>query len=209
MADGNIMRFVISGLIRYLLICLAGLGVLGAQQSHYSVSEEPAGGPGSPPVVVIRDNNAGVEAAVTPSEGGELSSLRVKFRGAWVELMYRARDYKAAPGFRGKAMFLWPAVGAQYPSGTTPETSCADGSYLVAEGTYPMPCHGFAKGLAWREAGQTADAKGARVTVELRVRVRRSRFANFVCNRANLALSGAIVGKWIFAVLRQKRSSRP
>jgi len=157
------MRFAMS-----FLLGLLGLGTLSAQQSRYSVSEEMASGPGSPPVVVIRDDSAGMEAAVAPSEGGELSSLRVKFHGAWVELLYRARDYKSAPGFRGKAMFLWPAVGAQYPVDTPPEKSCGDGTYPVGGRTYPMPCHGFAKGLPWKEAGHAADATGARVTVELR-----------------------------------------
>ena len=160
------MRFVMPGVIQCLLICLAGRGVLFAQQSRYSVSEEPAGGLGSPPAAVIRDNTAGVEAAVAPSEGGELSSLRVEFRGAWVELLYRAREYGSASGFR-KAPFLWPAVGSQYPAGTIPVTSCGDGTYPIGDRIYPMPCHGFAKGLAWKEAGHTADAKGARVTVAL------------------------------------------
>lgn len=141
---------------------------MAAQQGRYSVSEERASGAGSPQVIVIRDNAAGVEAAVAPSEGGELSSLRVKFRGAWVELLYRARDYGSAPGFRGKASFLWPAVGGQYPVGTTPESACSPGTYLVGGRSYPMPCHGFAKTLAWQETGHSADERGARVSVELR-----------------------------------------
>ena len=110
-----------------------------------------AGGPASPRVVVLRDDAAGMEAAVAPSEGGELTSLRVRFRGAWVELLYRARDYGPAPGFRGKAPFLWPAVGGQYPLGTIPKSACADGTYVVQGRSYAMPCHGFAQSLAWQE----------------------------------------------------------
>jgi D-hexose-6-phosphate mutarotase len=137
-------------------------------QDRYTVSEEDANGPGSPRVVVLRDSVAGVEAAVAPSEGGELSSYKVKFNDQWIELLYRARDYSSRPGFRGKAMQLWPAVGPQYPVGTIPKASCGDGTYPVAGKTYPMPCHGFAKTLPWNEITRSADDKGARVTVELR-----------------------------------------
>jgi gluconolactonase len=141
---------------------------LGFGQDRYTLSEEDASGPGSPRVVVLRDTVAGVEAAVAPSEGGELSSYKVKFNGEWIELLYRARDYSSRPGFRGKAMQLWPAVGPQYPVGTIPKASCGDGTYPVAGKTYPMPCHGFAKTLPWNEISRSADNKGARVTVELR-----------------------------------------
>src|ERR1039458_7506187 len=139
-----------------------------AAQDRYSVTRELASGAGSPQVIVIRDNTAGLEAAIAPSQGGELTSLRVKFKGTWVELLYRARDYGAGTGFRGKASFLWPAVGGQYALGTIPASSCSDGSYAVGDRRYPMPCHGFAKDLPWKESGSAADDGGARVTVELR-----------------------------------------
>ena len=151
-----------------LVACLWGCAAWAAPPVRYSVSEEAAGGSGTPRVVVIRDNTAGVEAAVAPSEGGELTSLRVKFRGAWVELVYRARDYGSDPGFRGKASFLWPVVGGQYPVESNPPGSCADGTYKVGDRSYPMPCHGFAKSMAWEETGRSADQAGARVSVELR-----------------------------------------
>jgi gluconolactonase len=153
----------ISALLAFCLTAHLSFG-----QDRYTVSEEDASSPGSPRVVVLRDNVAGVEAAVAPSEGGELSSYKVKFNGEWVELIYRARDYAPHAGFRGKAMQLWPAVGPQYPVGTIPKTSCGDGTYSVAGKTYPMPCHGFAKSLPWTEVSRSADNKGVRVTVELR-----------------------------------------
>ncbi|MDQ2948347.1 MAG: SMP-30/gluconolactonase/LRE family protein, partial [Acidobacteriota bacterium] len=137
-------------------------------QNRYSVSEEPANGPGSPRVVILRDNLGGVEAAVAPSEGGELSSFRVKFRGQWTELLYHARDYTPGLGFAGKGPLLWPAVGAQYPVGTVPTTSCGEGTYQVAGKSYPMPCHGFARKLPWKEINRDAGTNGAQVTVELR-----------------------------------------
>jgi gluconolactonase len=153
-----------------LLLASAALGCavsLPAQQ-RYTVNDERAAGPESPPVIVLRDNTAGAEAAVTPSEGGELSSYRVKVNGQWTEFLYHARDYSDARGFKGKGPLLWPAVGAQYPVRTVPETSCGPGPYHVASKTYIMPCHGFARNLPWKEIGRSADQSGARVTVELR-----------------------------------------
>jgi galactose mutarotase-like enzyme len=105
---------------------------------------------------------------VAPSEGGELSSFRIRFQGEWIELLYRARDYSQGSGFKGKGPLLWPAVGAQYPVGTVPEASCGEGTYPVGGQTYPMPCHGFAKSLVWKQLSHGADDKGAQATVELR-----------------------------------------
>src|ERR1700739_2680824 len=94
-----------------ILIAFCAFTSVSFAQTRYTVYEEDASTPGSPRVIVLRDNTAGVEAAVAPSEGGELTSYRVKFKGQWVELLYRARDYAPGPGFRGKAPLLWPAVG--------------------------------------------------------------------------------------------------
>jgi len=150
----------------FLFLSIAGAGF---GQNRYSISDELAAGPGTPPVVVLRDSQAGVEAAVAPSEGGELSSYRVKLKKhGWTEFLNHARDYSPGPGFKGKGPLLWPAVGAQYPVGTVPEASCGPGTYPVGGKTYPMPCHGFAKNLPWKEIKRSADASGARVTLELR-----------------------------------------
>jgi galactose mutarotase-like enzyme len=151
-----------------LLVLIASWSVVAAAQGRYTVSREPSSGADSPQVIVLRDDAAGIEAAISPSQGGELTSLRVRFKGNWVELLYRARDYGASTGFRGKASFLWPAVGGQYAPGTTPASSCGDGNFPVGDRRYPMPCHGFAKDTPWRESDSTADARGARATVELR-----------------------------------------
>lgn len=151
-----------------ILIAFCAFPSVSFAQTRYTVFEEDAGTPGSPRVVVLRDNTAGVEAAVAPSEGGELTSYRVKFKGQWIELLYRARDYAPGPGFRGKAPLLWPAVGPQYPVGTIPKASCGDGTYQVAGKTYPMPCHGFARNFPWNETSRSADNQGAQVTVKLR-----------------------------------------
>jgi galactose mutarotase-like enzyme len=152
------------------LMAMGGICLLAwaAPQAQYSVAQEAASGSASPQVIVLRDNSAGLEAAVAPTEGGELTSFRVRFRGEWVELVYRARDYGPAAGFRGKASILWPAVGGQYPVGSIPASSCVDGSYQVGDRSYPMPCHGFAMGMPWQLASHSADKAGARVSVELR-----------------------------------------
>ena len=138
-------------------------------QNRYSIADQLAAGPGTPGVVVLRDSQAGVEAAVAPSEGGELASYRVKTKKhGWIEFLNHARDYSPGPGFKGKGPLLWPVVGAQYPVGTIPEASCGPGTYPFGGKTYPMPCHGFAKLLPWKEIKRSADASGARVTLELR-----------------------------------------
>ena len=62
-----------------VLLCLAVS--MGFGQARYTVSDEDAAGPGTPRVVVLRDTVGGLEAAVAPSQGGELSSFRVKFKG--------------------------------------------------------------------------------------------------------------------------------
>src|ERR1700722_4058280 len=92
-----------------LLLCFAV--PLGFSQGRYSVSDEDAAGPETPKVVVLRDALAGIEGAGAPSQGGELSSFRVKVKGEWVEFLYHARDYTNTKGFQGKAPVLWPAVG--------------------------------------------------------------------------------------------------
>jgi gluconolactonase len=135
---------------------------------RYGTNEARAAGPDSPRVIVLHDASAGLEAAVAPSEGGELTSLRVQYQGKWVELLYRARDYSAGGGWRGKAQFLWPAVGGQYPLGTEPKGACTDGDYLVEGDAFTMPCHGFAKTMAWELTSHSADELGAHATVTLR-----------------------------------------
>ena len=150
-----------------LWACILMAAAILPAQTRYTVSDEPAAGPGSPQVVVLRDLVGGVEAAVTPSQGGELASYRVKVKGEWTEFLFHARDY-SSPGFAGKGPLLWPAVGAQYPVGTVPANSCGPGTWPSEGKTYSMPCHGFAKNLPWKEVSRSADQSRARVTVELR-----------------------------------------
>lgn len=137
-------------------------------QNRFTISDEDASGQGSPRVIVLRDNVEGLEAAIAPSEGGELSSYRVKFKGQWIELLYHARDYSPGPGFKGKAPLLWPAIGQQFLLGTSPKSSCNDEGFYQLDGkTYSMPCHGFARNLPWKEI-ERSNKNSASVTLELR-----------------------------------------
>lgn len=148
-----------------LFACVAQVA---AAQGRYAVTDEDAMGAGSPRVVVLQDHATGTEVAVAPTEGGELSSFKVTRNGQSIELLYNARNYASPSGaFHGRGPLLWPAVGAQYPVNTTPKESCGMGSYTVADKSYPMPCHGFAKQMPWKEISRNADAHGARVTLEL------------------------------------------
>jgi gluconolactonase len=148
-----------------LLSCAAAHPALA--QNRYTITDEDASGPGSPRVVVLHDSTSGAEAAVAPSEGGELSSFKVKYKGQTVEMLYHARDYSNKAGFQGKGPLLWPAVGAQYPTDTVPKESCGTGTYKTAGKSYPMICHGFARTVPWKEVSRAADNHSARVTVEL------------------------------------------
>jgi gluconolactonase len=150
------------------VVALVALAMSSAlAQGRYTVTDEDAMGAGSPRVSVLRDLITGTEAAVAPSEGGELSSFKVRRNGQMVELIYNARNYASTGAFRGRAPLLWPAVGAQYPVGTLPKESCGMGTYPVMGKTFPMPCHGFAKDMRWKEVSRGADSRGARVTLEL------------------------------------------
>jgi len=118
-------------------------------------------------LVVLRDDVAGVEAAIAPAEGGELSGLRVLLRGEWLELLYRARDYRDTTGWRGKAPLLWPAVGRNFSRTQPPDPNAEMCSYDFAGRRYDIPIHGFARLQAWPAIGTRADAGGAEVEIEL------------------------------------------
>jgi gluconolactonase len=151
------------------LVLIIAAAPLALAQARYSITDDDSMGPGSPRIVILHDNTAGAEAAVAPSQGGELASFRVTRNGQMIELLYNARNYNPPQAtFHGRAPLLWPAVGMQYPVDTVPKESCGMGSYKIDGKSYPMPCHGFAKDMPWHEISRSADARGARVTVELR-----------------------------------------
>jgi galactose mutarotase-like enzyme len=119
-------------------------------------------------LIVLRDLTGGLEAAIAPAEGGELSGFRVKHRNRWNELIYRARDYAETQGWRGKAPFLWPATGRNFAPGVRPDAALdAIGAYDMGGRRYPMPLHGFARQMAWTAMEQTAGPGEASATLLL------------------------------------------
>lgn len=113
--------------------------------------------------IIMKDNISGIEASIVPSQGAELSSLRVNFRGQWTELLYRALDYKTQSGWRGKAPLLWPAVGRNFAQGVKPDGKTSNCSYDYNGKRYEIPIHGFIRHKIWRIANMHADGKGAEV----------------------------------------------
>ncbi len=120
------------------------------------------------PLLVLRDERAGVEAAIAPSKGGELSGLAVRRNGEWNETLYRGRDYSPVEGFKGKGPFLWPATGRNFPPDLEARRRAGetfnDGAWEYQGVRRPMPIHGFAQDAVWDvAAGPLADRDGARV----------------------------------------------
>jgi galactose mutarotase-like enzyme len=155
---------------RFGLFCVVfGVGAYAAAPAsptarysvHETVTDEKI------PLIVLRDAVSGIEAAVAPTQGGELSSLRIEFQGRWVELLYRGGSYKAAPGFRGKAPLLWPAVGSGIPVGAKPVNGKIESAYDYDGKRYPMPQHGFARSKPWRVLRSWANDSEAAVEVLL------------------------------------------
>lgn len=95
-------------------------------------------------VVEVYDEDAGLSFSVAPTAGGELSSLRVRRGNRWVELLHRANLFgPPRGGWRGRAPWLFPAVGRSVLAGRV-------GAYALANGrAFPMPIHGFVKDRAW------------------------------------------------------------
>jgi galactose mutarotase-like enzyme len=116
-----------------------------------------AAGPSAAAEQSIRLRSEHLEAAIMPAEGGEMGSLRYKFRGEWVELLYKAMEYGPSPGWRGKAPWLWPAVGRNFAPGHAPDGGNeVTGSYVWDGVRRAMPIHGFVRQMRWQvvEAGK-------------------------------------------------------
>lgn len=145
-----------------LLACLFQFAALAAER--YQVLEDRAKGPDAPPLVVLRDNTAGVEAAIAPTKGGELSSLRLRHKGRWIETLYLARDYSPREGWTGKAPLLWPATGRNALQG---EPRAAGFAYNWRGARYPMPIHGFVRDMEWKVASSQADASEAKAVLRV------------------------------------------
>lgn len=118
-------------------------------------------------LIVLHDEEGGLEAAVAPGQGGELSGLRVRFQGNWIELLHRARNYAPTPDWGGRAPLLWPAVGRNFARGVKPDRTAALYSYDYEERRYEIPIHGFARLKPWRVLASRSDDSQAMVEVAL------------------------------------------
>jgi galactose mutarotase-like enzyme len=131
--------------------------VLNAEEPRYLIASGRADGPTGVELLLLRDARTGMEAAIAPSRGGELSGLSIRHNGVATELIYLARDYSPRPGFNGKAMFLWPTTGP------------VPGNRWTSGGrSYPMAFHGFAKDAAWETVEHRASGQAAWATLRLR-----------------------------------------
>lgn len=90
-----------------------------------------------------------IDATVAPQRGAELTSLRAKFRGRWIELLWRANDFTETTGWTGRAPILWPAVGRNFAPRVKPNDEAIGTSWKLGGHLFPMPIHGFARGLPW------------------------------------------------------------
>jgi len=151
--------------VRFLLVIFFLAAFTAAAAGRYEVSRERARGPETPELVVLRDRVAGLEAAIAPTEGGELSSFRVRRAGRWIETLYRARDYSPDEGWRGKAPLLWPATGRNVPAGEKPPAEGADFAYVCRGRRYAIPIHGFARAMEWKLKSSRAAHTGAGAVV--------------------------------------------
>jgi len=97
-----------------IILILIGFAAC-TESSRYELDKAQAVGPEPVELIVVRDMEAGVEAAIAPTQGGELSSLRVRHGEEWLETLYLARDYTPREDWTGKAPLLWPATGRNFP----------------------------------------------------------------------------------------------
>ncbi len=122
-------------------------------------------------LVVLRDEGGGIEAAIAPTKGGELSGLRVRHDGGWIETLWLARDYESRDGFGGKGPFLWPATGRNFPEDLQERRRAGEsfdgGAYEHGGVRRKMPIHGFARDLPWRVEETAADGGSARALLSL------------------------------------------
>jgi galactose mutarotase-like enzyme len=109
------------------------------------------------PLITLKDREGTIEVSLAPSKGAEVCSIKVKHQGQWVETLYRACDYSPVQGWTGKAPWLWPATGRNFPADVKPNEEARGSSYDYNGKRYPMPIHGFVKDMPWRVESQTAN----------------------------------------------------
>lgn len=137
-----------------------------ANPARYELDQGQAAGVEPVSLIILRDTEAGVEAGIAPSRGGELSSLRVRYGQELLETLYLGRDYTPRDGWTGKAPLLWPATGRNFPADLEERRKAGEvfhgGAWEWKGRRYPMPIHGFARDFAWRVQSSAAEQEGAR-----------------------------------------------
>ncbi|MXY71139.1 MAG: hypothetical protein F4Y47_21625 [Acidobacteriia bacterium] len=122
-------------------------------------------------LIVLRDEAGGIEAAIAPAKGGELSGLRVRHDGQWIETLQFARDYAPREGFAGKGPFLWPATGRNFPPDLEERRRGGEvfdaGAYEHGGVRREMPIHGFARDMPWTLEESSATQASARALLTL------------------------------------------
>ncbi len=169
-----------------------------APPDRYELDRAVATGDEAVELFILRDTEAGIEAAIAPARGGELTGLRVRFAQEWLETLYLARDYSPREGWTGKAPLLWPATGRNFPPDLEERRKAGEifdeGAWDWNGQRYPMPIHGFVRDLAWElESAETAvDAASALVTLEDTAETRRMYPFGFRITAAYTLAQGAL-----------------
>ena len=121
---------------------------------RYSIGRAVSNDSSKTPLILLKDNEAKVEAAIAAQRGGELSGLQIEHRGKWIETIYLARDYSSCEGWTGKAPILWPATGRNFPPDLETRRKAGEvfheGAWIFKGKRYEMPIHGFARNLPWQ-----------------------------------------------------------
>lgn len=165
------MRY--SGLVRFAWIgvLLATACAPESPPPNYVVEEASTADASGTALIVLRDESGGMEAAIAPTKGGELSGLRVRHGGGWLETLWLARDYSPREGFGGKGPFLWPATGRSFPPDLAERRQRGEvfdeGAYEHGGKRFAMPIHGFARDLEWEVEEVSADGDAARARLSL------------------------------------------
>ena len=157
---------------RISVLIFLSLAASSAAQSYRADKEATGDGVR---LVVLLDEAAGVEASIAPEKGGELSGLKIRYRGRWIEVLYGARDYQVQQGWGGRAPFLWPATGRNFTPDLAEKAAAAvssgsrlnAGAYMHEGRRYEMPIHGFARDLPWKLESGGADSSRAWVILSL------------------------------------------
>lgn len=178
-------------------LLVAGCGVV-PLAPNYSVDTARSIDARQATLLVLRDERGGIEAAIAPTKGGELSGLRVRHRGEWLETLQFARDYAPREGFAGKGPFLWPATGRNFPPDLEERRRAGEafdgGAYEHGGVRRPMPIHGFARDLPWMTEKVGTDDAGAfaRLTLRDNRETRRMYPFGFLCTVVYAVESGAL-----------------